>query len=225
MGDGGAFAPAPHASHASHPRAVRALSHTDGLAAAAAMPVDYSKFDKVVDSDDEDAAPSSKPREEPRAAPAPSYNNDNPRAEIEKLKAEKRKAREAREAAEAAAGGGKAAEEPTPEPPPAAPTEPAESEPLALLRKAEDIKAQIVSGMATAEGALQSGEPVELKEITNMNGLVGMLQGLIDSISLGDLEEGAVRDGARARRKGLNAFVEDAMPGLATLRSKALPAK
>ncbi|KAG8469377.1 hypothetical protein KFE25_005832 [Diacronema lutheri] len=194
------------------------------------MPVDYSKFDKVGDSDDDTAAPArphQPPQQEARAAAAPVASDDS-RAEIDKLKAAKRKAREEREqreAAAAAAGGG----EPAAVPPPAAPTpaptdEVVESEPLALLRRAEAIKEELATGMATFEEALTSGE-AELKDISTMNGLVGKLQGLLDSVSLGDLEEGAERDDARARRKGLNSFVEEAMPALSSLRSKAAAAK
>lgn len=184
------------------------------------MPVDYSKFNNIADSDEDEPAPrpsAGGSQQAPPARPAPRLSDDDPRAEIEKLKAEKRRAREAREAAEAAAGTDKPAEaEPSPEPEPAAPAEPAESEPLALLRKAEGLQEQLAAGMAR--------EGVELKEIAAMNGLVGQLQGLLDSISIGDLEEGAERDGARARRKKLNAFVETAMPELAALRSKAAAA-
>jgi hypothetical protein len=67
------------------------------------------------------------------------------------------------------------------------------------------------SPSADAAAALQSS-------VTALSGQVGKLQGLIDEVSIGDLEEDA-RDAARARRKKLNAAVEDELtPAVAALR-------
>ena len=191
------------------------------------MPVDYSKFDKIGD-DSDDEKPKGPTAEQQRAAAeaaaaraAMSPSNDDSRAEIDKLKAAKRAAREAREAREAAEGGSKAEEaEAAPVAPASAAS--AEAEPLVLLRKAEGIQLEIKSGMSTAEASLASGEKVDIAEISTLNGLIGKLQIAIDSISIGDLEEGEERDAARARRKVLNAFVEDVVPDVQALRKKVL---
>jgi hypothetical protein len=190
------------------------------------MPVDYSKFDKIGDDSDEEkpkasSGPTAEQRAEAAARAAMASSSDDPRAEIDKLKAAKRAAREAREAREAAEGGSKPEEEETA---PSAPVNVAstEAEPLLLLRKAEGIQLEIKSGMSTAEAALIAGEKVDVSEISTLNGLIGKLQIAIDSISIGDLEEGEERDAARARRKVLNAFVEDVMPEVQALRKKVL---
>ncbi|KAJ1630016.1 hypothetical protein T492DRAFT_1006349 [Pavlovales sp. CCMP2436] len=193
-------------------------------------PVDYSKFDKVGDSDDEVAPPPRPPpSEELPSYTAPSY--DDPRAQIEKLKADKRAARVAREAAEAAAGPveGTAEKEVVvsveAEAQAAAVAELELTGPLAMLVKAEGVKADIVSGVAGIEADLSTAqdEPIELGRVTALNGLIGKLQSLVDQISIGDLDEEA-RDAARTRRKALNAYVEDAMPVVAGLRSKVIAA-
>jgi hypothetical protein len=190
------------------------------------MPVDYSKFDKIGDDSDEEkpkasSGPTAEQRAEAAARAAMASSSDDPRAEIDKLKAAKRAAREAREAREAAEGGSKPEEEETA---PSAPVNVAstEAEPLLLLRKAEGIQLEIKSGMSTAEAALIAGEKVDVSEISTLNGLIGKLQIAIDSISIGDLEEGEERDAARARRKVLNAFVEEVMPEVQALRKKVI---
>lgn len=50
-------------------------------------------------------------------------------------------------------------------------------------------------------------------------------QAAVDEVSVGELDEGVVRDGARARRKALTACLEDElMPAVGALRSKTTPA-
>mmetsp|Transcript_9589 Transcript_9589/g.28036 ORF Transcript_9589/g.28036 Transcript_9589/m.28036 type:complete len:191 (-) Transcript_9589:325-897(-) len=187
--------------------------------------VDYSKFDHVGSSDEEGAADNQRAAAEAakqaamRAPPV-----DESRSEIERMKAEKRAQREAREKAEAAAGGKPADETVAVASADQEPQPPAESEPLMLLRQAEGIQASMKAAMATIEACLAQSESVELTAVSSLNGLLGKLQGIIDSVSVGDLEEGAERDGARARRKALNAFAENVMDELAALRKKVIAA-
>jgi hypothetical protein len=50
-------------------------------------------------------------------------------------------------------------------------------------------------------------------------------QAAVDDVSVGDLEEGEARDGARARRKALTACIEEElMPAAGLLRSKTTAA-
>lgn len=198
--------------------------------------VDYSKFDHIGSSDDEEGGsrPGTKGSGPAAAAEAAANKSsapqqppvaDDSRSEIEKLKAAKRAQRQAREAAEAATGGPQAEEKPdTAPPPPKEDAPPAESEPLALLRQAEAIQAKIKETIAEVEGSLSHSEKVELQVISSINGMVGKLQGVIDTVSVGDLEEGAERDGARARRKALNAFAEGVMPEIQAVRAKVIAA-
>ena len=47
----------------------------------------------------------------------------------------------------------------------------------------------------------------------------------MDEVSVGELDEGEARDGARARRKALTACIEEElMPAVGLLRSKTTPA-
>ncbi|KAK3273674.1 hypothetical protein CYMTET_18095 [Cymbomonas tetramitiformis] len=207
------------------------------------MPIDYSKFDNIVDSDEEtDAAP-------PPSGSAPTYTAeqraaaeaaaasarqpppaDDPRAEIEKLKAAKRAQRQAREAAEGT-------KEETPEvvaPKVEEQAAPAEQGPLEMLEAAEKLQADILAEISAVEGALQKLVIKDseaqtatqlLDRVTTMNGNVGKLQSNVDLIMIGELDDD-VREGAKARRKKLNrALEEELMPTVGTLRGKVVKAK
>ena len=144
------------------------------------------------------------------------------RTAIDALKAAARAKREAHgpEVAEAAP-----AAEPTRAP------EPVVEGPLAQLGHAEALRESMRHSIVGCNAALAaySGTPESAAEIqalvVALSGNVGKLQAAVDDVSVGDLEEGEVRDGARARRKALNATIEDELtPAVALLRKKTTPA-
>lgn len=174
-------------------------------------PIDYSKFDKMGDSDDEQ--PPAKSAPPPRSHAAPPV--DPSRAEIERLKAAKREAREAR---------GVGTEEASPAAAYADVVE-ATPEPLKQLDAAEALSAAMQTELAAVSAELRAASVTSedraslAKRVTALTSQVGKLQDAVDSISVGDLEADA-RDAAKNRRKALNASLESQlMPDLSALRA------
>lgn len=97
---------------------------------------------------------------------------------------------------------------------------------MALLVAAETLASSMRSTIAAVNASLAGYKSAPSEDaaaalqssVTALSGQVGKLQGLIDEVSIGDLDEDA-RDAARARRKKLNAAVEEKLtPAVAALR-------
>lgn len=148
-------------------------------------------------------------------------------SEVEKLKMARREAAAAKRAA-AEAAGETAVEAPTAPaveaPPPAAPTP---SGPLQQLDTAETKLAALETELTAVEALLASAADAEAIDAasTRASGctsVVGQLQGLMDDLDLGELDDDA-RTAARARRKKINAKVGD--EGDLTAAAQALRGK
>lgn len=201
------------------------------------MVLDYSKFDNIVDSDDEETAPKAAPAphtytEEERArltanaeaaaAKAMSSSND-PRAEIERLKAERR----AKSAAKAAAAPGDAAPvEPAAAQPEAQPEpEPEADDPLSQLDRAEKAAEAIATEASSILAALEGGDKIDAaKRAPGLAPMLGKLQNAMEEISIGSLDDDA-RVVAKARRMAINKRIEEElMPACAACRGAAAKA-
>ncbi|GMI38575.1 hypothetical protein TeGR_g5590 [Tetraparma gracilis] len=203
----------------------------------------YSKWDNLEDSDDESPAPA------PAPAPAPSkpkagteipnlaslnVEEEDPRAEVEKLKAKKRAERLMREKAKAEAG--PAAAEPlmTPVEPPApvqdanaAAAQQTSTNAEQQLAKAEKDSNNIAADIAELEllfeekvagklGSPMGSTAAEAQRIKSwvmgLQGEVGKLQNALDEIFLGEIENDEERAKAKERRKAVNKRLEGEYP-------------
>ena len=189
---------------------------------------DYSKWDNIADSDDEKekgkpaaaSAPAPAAKSAPSSAPPPSggfFSDDDPRAEVEKLKAKKR-LEKAERAAAAAANPQPAAATAAPAPAPApvaaavAPWTPAEKvvaaeSTMELMLKemsalALDLPAEKTDPVLAAAGAAKH-------RLVSLTGEVGRLQNMVDDISIGEIEDEVVREEMRGRRKKVNRWLEE----------------
>lgn len=204
------------------------------------MVLDYSKFDKIVDSDDEDAAPPAAAA--PRTAAAPeiytpeerarllaeaqaaaaraSADPDDSRSEIEKLKAERR----AKRAAAGPQTSAPASSAPEPEVKPE--TEPEDDSPLAALDRAEKEAEAVSTEAASVLAAFKDGDKdAACKRATGLGGKLGKLQNAMEEISLGSLDD-KEREAAKSRRKALNKRIEEElMPACVACRKAAAAAK
>lgn len=201
---------------------------------------DYKKWDKfAAEDDDEEAAPpaystaqraAAEAEAAARAARAPPPPRDD-RSEIEKLKAARRLARETAAASAPAAGGGAAIASPPEPAPQAAATTAVAADPVSRLVAAEAALASLRAESDAVRAGLSSSASADevqalLGRVVAAQGGVGALQAAVDEIAVGELEDEAVRDDARARRKLLNRAVEDELiPKWTALRADALAAK
>ena len=198
---------------------------------------DYKKWDKFVDDEETEVSkpptytPAQRAAAEAEASRArASAPVDDSRSEIDKLKAARRLAREAAadSASPMAASTASAApascsnEAARPE----APTDPvsriigAEASLAALRDEAAAVRLALAA-------AVHADEVIALvTRVVAAQGSVGALQAAIDEISVGELEDEAVQDDARARRKVLNRSIDDELvPTWTTIRTDVLAAK
>jgi hypothetical protein len=136
-------------------------------------------------------------------------------SEVEKLKAARRQANAAKRAAAEAAAAGRAEEAtapPTSGSPPPPPPPVADAGPLAQLSEAEAKAEALSAEMGACARELEVVREASAldglsRRVAACAGLVGQLQGLMDEIDLGELDD-ARRADARARRKAIHARVE-----------------
>mmetsp|Transcript_66819 Transcript_66819/g.139253 ORF Transcript_66819/g.139253 Transcript_66819/m.139253 type:complete len:203 (+) Transcript_66819:61-669(+) len=199
------------------------------------MVLDYSKFDNIVDSDDEETAPPAAPAPptytaeerarllaEAEAAAARASADTDPRSEIEKLKAERRAKRAAAGPQEPAAPAPVQAPEPEVQPE----AEPVDDSPLARLDRAEKDAEAVATEASSVLAALKEGDKDDAcKRAGGLAGKLGKLQNAMEEISIGSLDDEA-REAAKSRRKAVNKRIEDElMPACAACRVAAAKAK
>jgi hypothetical protein len=201
----------------------------------------YSKWDNLEDSDDEQppkpstthtsSKPSTASKPSPGGTPEPpSMANinidDDDRSEVEKLKAKKRAERAAREAAKPAA---EKEDEATFMEPVVAEAA-VDTNAADAVQSSSNAEKQLAAAEATVKSiqaeivALNTGPGVpkadNLKQRTlNLQGQVGKLQASLDEIYLGDLDDSA-RDACKQRRKKMNGLLENDFPGQITALKK-----
>ncbi len=187
--------------------------------------VDYSKWDNLEDSDEEkpkkaSPAPSASKQQEPPSSGG-FFNDEDPRAEVEKLKAKKRAERAAhemeREAARAANPDAAPAPSPAPAPAPAPAAAVVPKTPAEKVLSAEATMAAMLNEIA----ALTIDLPSEKKDpelaaagaakhrLVALQGEVGRLQNMVDDISIGEIEDEVLREDMRGRRKKVNRWLEE----------------